>query len=86
MQRIVLVLALIILSSSKGWTQNLQVSENGKYIETEKGQPFFWLGDTAWELFHRLDLNEARHYPVGSRGDTVSTILTFHKWLKMTLT
>ena len=22
--------------------------------------PFFYLGDTAWELFHRLDLDEAR--------------------------
>ncbi|EIP97109.1 hypothetical protein OpiT1DRAFT_01538 [Opitutaceae bacterium TAV1] len=25
-------------------------------------QPFFWLGDTAWELFHRLDREEADHY------------------------
>ncbi len=26
------------------------------------GEPFFWLGDTAWELFHRLTLAEAEHY------------------------
>jgi hypothetical protein len=29
---------------------------------TEHGEPFFWLGDTAWELFHRLSLPEAEHY------------------------
>lgn len=29
---------------------------------TEDGQPFFWLGDTAWELFHKLSLEEAEHY------------------------
>ena len=26
------------------------------------GEPFFWLADTAWELFHRLDRDEAEHY------------------------
>lgn len=26
------------------------------------GTPFFWLGDTAWELFHRLDREEATKY------------------------
>ena len=25
-------------------------------------QPFFWLGDTAWELFHRLNREEAERY------------------------
>ena len=29
---------------------------------TESGMPFFWLGDTAWELFHRLTLEEADFY------------------------
>ena len=24
--------------------------------------PFLWIGDTAWELFHRLDSGEVRHY------------------------
>jgi hypothetical protein len=26
------------------------------------GTPFFWLGDTAWELFHRLNREEADYY------------------------
>ncbi|MER3484245.1 MAG: hypothetical protein C4332_14965, partial [Meiothermus sp.] len=26
------------------------------------GEPFFWLGDTGWEMFRRLDLEDARFY------------------------
>jgi hypothetical protein len=40
----------------------LQISENRRYLVNRDGTPFFWLGDTAWELFHRLTLDEARHY------------------------
>jgi hypothetical protein len=29
---------------------------------TENGDPFFWLGDTAWELFHRLNREDTEHY------------------------
>ena len=42
--------------------QQLQVSENQQYFINENGKPFFWLGDTAWELFHRLDREEADQY------------------------
>ena len=40
----------------------LQVSANHRYLQTEDGRPFFYLGDTAWELFHRLDREEADRY------------------------
>ena len=40
----------------------LQVSENRRFLVHEDGTPFFWLGDTAWELFHRLDREEADRY------------------------
>jgi hypothetical protein len=40
----------------------LTISSNKRYITTEAGHPFFWLGDTAWELFHRLTREEARQY------------------------
>lgn len=40
----------------------LQVSENHRYLEFEDGRPFFYLGDTAWELFHRLNREEADRY------------------------
>lgn len=38
------------------------VSPNRRFLMTEAGKPFFWLGDTAWELFHRLTLAEAERY------------------------
>ena len=40
----------------------LKATENGHYLQFEDGTPFFWLGDTSWELFHRLNLNEIEHY------------------------
>jgi len=42
--------------------QTLRVSENGRYLTTKDGKPFFYLGDTAWELFHRLNREEAERY------------------------
>ena len=42
--------------------QQLQISPDKRYITTTDGTPFFWLGDTAWELFHRLDRDEADLY------------------------
>ncbi|MCL4202633.1 MAG: DUF4038 domain-containing protein [Pirellulaceae bacterium] len=40
----------------------LRVAESGRYLEYEDGKPFFYLGDTAWELFHRLSREEADRY------------------------
>lgn len=42
--------------------QALQVSPNGHYLQYTDGKPFFYLGDTAWELFHRLNREEADRY------------------------
>src|SRR5688572_14224689 len=40
----------------------LKVSENQRYLVTADGKPFFYLADTAWELFHRLNRAEADLY------------------------
>ncbi|MEM9847225.1 MAG: glycoside hydrolase family 140 protein [Bacteroidota bacterium] len=42
--------------------QKLTVSDNQRFLVTEDGHPFFWLADTAWELFHRCDRKEADYY------------------------
>lgn len=42
--------------------QFLKVSKNSRFLETIDGKPFLYLGDTAWELFHRLDREEATEY------------------------
>ncbi len=55
------VLALAFAGSiafSAGLPQ-LKVSDNKRFLVTADGQPFFWLGDTTWELFHRLNREEA---------------------------
>jgi hypothetical protein len=40
----------------------LKVSDNKRFLVHENGKPFYWLGDTAWELFHRLNREEAEKY------------------------
>ena len=40
----------------------LRVADNQRFLVTADGAPFLWLGDTAWELFHRLNRDEADHY------------------------
>jgi hypothetical protein len=40
----------------------LKLSDNRRFIVHDTGAPFFYLGDTAWELFHRCTLDEAEHY------------------------
>lgn len=40
----------------------LRVSANHRFIAQENGQPFFYLADTAWELFHRLNRKEGADY------------------------
>ena len=42
--------------------QRLAVSENRRYLVHADGTPFFYLGDTAWELFHRLNRQETDLY------------------------
>jgi hypothetical protein len=41
---------------------DLKISENKRFIVHADGTPFFYLGDTAWELFHRLNREEAEKY------------------------
>ncbi len=43
-------------------TELPRIRANGHYLETVDGAPFFWLGDTAWELCHRLTREEATRY------------------------
>lgn len=57
-----LSLALTLLTTPAAPLPRLQVSDNHHFLVTESGQPFFWLGDTAWELFHRLNREEADAY------------------------
>lgn len=39
-----------------------RVTADRRHFELSDGTPFFWLGDTAWELFHRLTKDETDQY------------------------
>jgi hypothetical protein len=41
---------------------NLMVSPDGRFLMHADGAPFFYLGDTAWELFHRLSIQDSERY------------------------
>ncbi len=62
----IIVLFTLIVNSVFGqnnWQHGqLKVSANGHYLSYDDGTPFFWLGDTGWELFHRLKLQEIAIY------------------------
>jgi hypothetical protein len=63
---IISALPVVMLSCNRqqagGLTPDLVISENGRYLATDKGDPFFWLGDTGWLLFRKLSREEAKIY------------------------
>ncbi len=54
--------------------QRIRVSANRRFLVHDDGTPFFWLGDTAWELFHRLTRVETDHY-LQNRADKGFTVI-----------
>ncbi len=59
---VLLAFFLFLSLSTFASPKQLTVSENGRYLVFSDGTSFFYLGDTAWELFHRLDREEAVTY------------------------
>jgi hypothetical protein len=59
---LLVLLAVTLVAPAQAQLPRLRVSDNQRFLVTEAGDPFFYLGDTAWELFHRLDREEAGLY------------------------
>ncbi len=59
---VAILIALVTLSVQPGHAQTIRVSENKRYLVKADGTPFFYLADTAWELFYRLDREQADQY------------------------
>ncbi len=57
----------------------LSVSANHRFFERD-GKPFFWLGDTGWLLFKRLDRGETERYLENRRakGFNVVQVMVLH--------
>ena len=63
-----------------GWDDGqLRVSQNGRTLRIGE-KPFFWLGDTAWLLFQKLQVEEARQYleDRARKGYTVIQCVFWH--------
>lgn len=58
----------------------LKISENNRFLATENGDPFFWLGDTGWLLFTKLTREEAEQYFEDRRqkGFNVIQVMVLH--------
>jgi hypothetical protein len=52
----------------------LVVSENNRFLVFEDGTPFFYLGDTGWELFHRLNKEDTEKYLENRRAKGFTVI------------
>jgi hypothetical protein len=57
---VVFILSVGVVSAPAA--ERLKVAPGGRYLVKDDGSPFFYLGDTAWELFHRLSREEADEY------------------------
>jgi len=65
--RSVLIFSLILVVNTFSDAQTnihgrVKVSANNRFLQYEDGQPFFYLGETAWELFHRSSREDADTY------------------------
>ncbi len=88
-RKIAFILIAILLISCNSVTvkessPKLRVSDNKRFLETEKGDPFFWLGDTGWMLFSKLNREEAEKYLEDRRqkGFNVIQVMVLHNILK----
>lgn len=57
-----LLFTFSLFSQQNKVIESLHVSKNKHYLVDEHNTPFFWLGDTGWELIHRLNREEAVYY------------------------
>ncbi len=58
----------------------LKVSENKRFLVDENGKPFFWLGDTGWLLFSKLNREEVDQYLTdrAQKGFNVIQVMVLH--------
>jgi hypothetical protein len=63
-KRILVLTTIMILAAVHGLCagQELKISSNNRFLVYEDDKAFFYLGDTAWQLFHRLNREQADLY------------------------
>jgi len=58
----VFLLSFALVSVATAALPRLAVSENGRFLVAEESVPFFYLGDTAWQMLYRMDRGEIDRY------------------------
>lgn len=88
MKRLLTTIVLLITASTLIFSQEnpwqgkstdlshgkLTISENKRYLVYEDGTPFYYQGDTGWELFHRLNKDESEIYLENRRAKGFTVI------------
>jgi hypothetical protein len=61
-------------------SMRLKISPNKRYFTDNQGNPFFWLGDTGWLLFGKLNREEAIKYldDRKQKGYNVIQVMVLH--------
>lgn len=83
MKRLLIIACLFTVwsgfSQPKAGLSPLKVSENGRYL-TAGNQPFFWLADTGWLLFGKLNPEETVKYldDRKQKGFNVIQVMVLH--------
>ncbi|WP_395747114.1 DUF4038 domain-containing protein [Prosthecobacter sp.] len=72
--RLAILLSALAFTASAA-LPDLKVADDHRHLATADGMPFFLLGDTAWELFHRLTREEAELYLKNRADKGFNTVL-----------
>src|SRR5690348_8145525 len=59
---VLLLLAVLATIPASARTLPLKISDKHRFLETSDGAPFFWLGDTGWLLFEKLNRADTLKY------------------------
>lgn len=91
MNKLIIASVLIVLTTAIGACSQkkpsekkglplLKISENQRFLVDERGNPFFWLGDTGWLLFTKLTREEADQYLTdrAAKGFNVIQVMALH--------
>ena len=65
---------LLFCAASTSWAAELRVSSDQRHL-LKDGQSFLYLGDTGWDIFMRLDREEADEY-LQNRADKGFNVIT----------
>lgn len=52
----------VVINAALAALPRLEVSENRRFLVTAEQKPFFYLGDTAWQMLYRMDRGEIDDY------------------------